>query len=399
VTNQVNETPVYGDAPTIVSVPLFLIGLACLASSISVRAVDPMLPLIADQFTVTLQHVAWLSTAYGLPFAVIQPILGPIADAFGKSLVIKICLALLTASFAVCALMPSFAGLLVARGVSGAVAGGIFPVAIALIGDRVAYEKRQVAISRIVIIAITGQVVGAALSGVIASYAGWRSVFVVTALFVGCIAVASFQRLHGEGEQRHRFSLAAVAADYGFLLTSRRAIVVYGTVLCEGLLMFGVFPFVAPTLLSRGQGGTLTAGLCIASYALGAVIYGFSAKLAIARLGPWRMMAAGGVLVGICYGIIAAPVPWPPMAVLFAFSGFGFYLLHNTIQTLSTELAPKARGAAVALLAASFYIGQGLGPILSGHIAEAGGYSAMFAVSAVLMAALGIISSILVRRS
>jgi predicted MFS family arabinose efflux permease len=238
---------------------------------------------------------------------------------------------------------------------------------------------------------------GAALSGAITFYAGWRGVFALTALFAGGTALASFVRLHGEDEPRHRFTPAAAAADYVFLMTNRRAVVAYGTVFCEGLFMFGVFPFVAPTLLSRGQGGTLTAGLCIASYALGAVIYGLSAKLVIARLGPWRMMAAGGVLVGICYAIIAVPVPWPAMAALFAFSGFGFYLLHNTMQTLSTELAPQARAAAVALLAAFFFIGQGLGPILSGQISGAGGYGAMFVVNAVLMAVLGITSSNLLR--
>ncbi len=399
MTSQADGTPTYGDAPTVVPAPLFLIGLACFASNVSARAADPMLPLIADQFAVTLQQAAWLTTAYGISFALSQPFLGPMADAFGKSLIIKVCLALLAASFMICAVAPGFTSLLVARGVSGVVAGGIFPIAMALVGDRVVYGKRQVALSRLLIAAITGQMIGAALSGAIASYAGWRSVFALTALFSGGIAAASFLRLHGEGEPRRCFSLAAIAADYGFLMTSRRAIVVYGTVVCEGMFMFGVFPFVAPTLLSRGQGGALTAGLCIGAYALGAVIYGLSAKLAVARLGPWRMMAAGGVLIGVCYGVIAAPVPWPAMAALFAFSGFGFYLLHNTMQTESTELAPQARGAAVALLAASLYIGQGLGPILSGYISAAGGYAAMFAVSAALMAALGVISSNLLRRS
>lgn len=380
-------------------VPLFLLGIACFASNLSTRAVDPMLPLIAGQLGVTLHDAAWLATAYGILYALSQPILGPVADAFGKSRVIKVCVALLAASFALCAVAPGFGGLLVARALSGVTAGGIVPVAFALVGDRVPYEKRQLAISRLVIATITGQMGGAALSGAIAAYSGWRTVFALTALLTTGIAAASFLRLRGTDEQRRRFSAAAVAANYAFLMRSRRAIVAYGTVLCEGLFMFGVFPFVAPTLLSRGQGGTLTAGVCIASYALGALIYGLSARIVIARLGQWRMMAAGGVVVGICYGLIAAPVPWPVMATLFAFSGFGFYLLHNTIQTVSTELAPQARGAAVALLAAFYFTGQGLGPILSGQIAAVGGYPLMFAVSAALTAALGIVSSNLLRRS
>jgi predicted MFS family arabinose efflux permease len=379
--------------------PLFVLGLACFAANISVRAVDPMLPVIAGQFSVTLHQAAWLATVYGIPYALSQPILGPLADAFGKSIVIKICLALLALGFAACAVAPSFATLMIARGVSGAVAGGIVPVAFALVGDRVAYDKRQIAISRLVIAVITGQMGGALLSGAIASYAGWRSVFATTTIFAAGIAAAAFSRLHGRDEPRRAFSIAGTAADYGFLLTDWRARIVYGTVLCEGLFMFGVFPFVAPTLLARGQGGTFTAGLCIGSYALGGLIYGLSARHVIAWLGPWRMMAAGGVLVGICYGIIATPVPWLAMAALFALSGFGFYLLHNNLQTLSTELAPQARGAAVALLAAFYFIGQGFGPVLSGGISAVAGYGAMFATSAVLTAALGLTASRLMRRA
>jgi MFS transporter, DHA1 family, inner membrane transport protein len=378
--------------------PLLILGLACFAANISVRAVDPMLPVIAGQFSVTLHQAAWLATVYGLPYALSQPILGPIADAFGKNVVIKICLVLLTAGFAACALAPGFATLMIARGISGAVAGGIVPVVFALVGDRVPYQHRQIAISRLVIAVITGQMGGALLSGALAQYAGWRSVFAMTTLFAGGIAVAALMRLHGRDEMRRTFSVAGAIEDYAFLLNNRRALIVCGTTLFEGLFMFGVFPFVAPTLLARGQGGTLTAGLCIASYALGGLIYGLSARHIIARLGPWRMMAGGGIVVGICYGIIALPVPWLVMAGLFALSGFGFYLLHNTMQTLSTELAPHARGASVALLAAAYFIGQGLGPILSGGISAAFGYGAMFAASAVLTATLGITSSRLLKR-
>lgn len=378
--------------------PLFVLGLACFAANISVRAVDPMLPVIAGRFSVSLHEAAWLATVYGIPYALSQPILGPIADSFGKSSVIKVCLALLALGFAACAAAPGFTALLIARGLSGIMAGGIVPVVFALVGDRVPYSRRQIAISRLVIAVITGQMGGALLSGAIASYAGWRAVFALTTLFAGGIAVAAFFRLRGDVEPRRTLSIATAVENYAFLLRSRHALIVCGTVLCEGLFMFGVFPFVAPTLLARGQGGTLTAGFCIASYALGGLIYGLSARHVIARLGPWRMMAGGGLVVGVCYGIIATPVPWLAMAALFAVSGFGFYLLHNTMQTLSTELAPHARGASVALLAAAYFIGQGLGPVLSGQISAAFGYGTMFAASAILTALLGITASRLVRR-
>ena len=40
-------------------------------------------------------------------------------------------------------------------------------------------------------------------------------------------------------------------------------------------------------------------------------------------------------------------------------AGISFYMLHNSLQTEATELAPSARGSAVALFACGFFIGQG----------------------------------------
>jgi MFS transporter, DHA1 family, inner membrane transport protein len=379
--------------------PLLILGFACFAANISVRATDPMLPLIAGQFNITLHQAAWLATAYGLPYAGLQLVFGPVADALGKAIVIKICVALLALGFALCALAPGFSSLLAARALSGAVAGGIVPVAFALVGDRVPFAERQVAISRLVIAVITGQMGGAALAGALAQFAGWRSVFAVTAALGSVIAVMAFARLKGTDEPRRHFALATAIGTYADLVRSRKALIVYGTVFCEGLFMFGLFPFVAPTLLERGQGSALAAGLCIASYALGGLIYGLTARHVIRALGPWRMMAGGGILAGMCYIIGAAPVPWLAMAALFAISGFGFYLLHNTMQVLSTELSASARGAAVASFAACYFIGQGLGPVLAGQFSAAFGFSALFAASGVLVALLGIVSSRLMRAS
>jgi hypothetical protein len=42
--------------------------------------------------------------------------------------------------------------------------------------------------------------------------------------------------------------------------------------------------------------------------------------------------------------------------------GLSYYMLHNCLQTEATELAPTARGSAVALFACGFFLGQALGP-------------------------------------
>lgn len=85
------------------------------ATALSTRAIDPIIPPIAISLQVEPSQVALLSTAFTLPFACVQPILGPVADAIGKVRMMIICLVVIIAASAVCALATSFEVLLIAR--------------------------------------------------------------------------------------------------------------------------------------------------------------------------------------------------------------------------------------------------------------------------------------------
>ena len=50
------------------------------AASLFVRMTDPMVPLIAADLGVDVQAAALLGTAFALPWAIMQPVLGPLGD-------------------------------------------------------------------------------------------------------------------------------------------------------------------------------------------------------------------------------------------------------------------------------------------------------------------------------
>jgi MFS family permease len=72
--------------------------------------------------------------------------------------------------------------------------------------------------------------------------------------------------------------------------------------------------------------------------------------------------------------------------------GFGFFLMHGTFQAQATELAPTARGSAVALFACSLFSGQALGPIIVGALKVSFGASIALLAMAAGIALLGIIA-------
>jgi predicted MFS family arabinose efflux permease len=60
--------------------------------------------------------------------------------------------------------------------------------------------------------------------------------------------------------------------------------------------------------------------------------------------------------------------------------GLAFYLIHNTVQTRATEVAPDARGSAVALYASAWATGQALGVAAMGLAVSVFGYAPMIAI-------------------
>jgi MFS family permease len=120
--------------------------LVVFASTLFSRVVDPVIPQIAADLSVELATAALLSTAFTLPYALTQPVLGTIADFFGKTRLMTTSLLFVSVTALVCAVATSFSLVFAMRVGAGLVAGGVFPVAMALVGDLVPVHQRQIMI-------------------------------------------------------------------------------------------------------------------------------------------------------------------------------------------------------------------------------------------------------------
>jgi DHA1 family inner membrane transport protein len=372
---------------------------AAFAGSISYRSLDPMLTMVAGDFDISVRQAALLVSAYGLPYALTQPILGPVGDAYSKARLIKICLGVLALSVILAALAPGYSTMMVSRVVAGIVSGGIFPVGLALIGDRTNIEQRQVAASRFLVASIFGQMFGATVSGIIAANFGWRATFWVVAVLTGLSWLVVCRFLDSKSDPTRKLTLRGAIDGYRKVLANRSSLIVFAAVMGEGTFFFCVFPFVGAMLIERGAGGPIAAGVALAGFAVGGVLYGSVVRFMIATLGQWNMMRVGGVMAGLSYVAIAVPMgPWG-IAPLFMIAGFGFYMMHNTMQARATELAPTARGSTFALFSASMFLGQGLGPVFAGQVARIAGFQALFICTGLLVAALGVLAAHFIKRS
>ena len=125
--------------------------------------------------------------------------------------------------------------------------------------------------------------------------------------------------------------------------------------------MFGVLAF-APTFLAQRHGlGTGAAGAAIALFGVGGFLYSRLAKQLLGGLGERGLAGAGGTLGGASLLTLAWAGHWLVVLPACLLAGGGFYILHTTLQTQATQMAPGRRGTAMVWFACLLFIGQSVG--------------------------------------
>lgn len=372
---------------------LVALAAASFMSSATIRVGDPLIPQIADDFGVGVASAAIVSTAFALAYGLCQLIHGPLGDRFGKLRMIVLATALSGFGTASVALAGSLETLGVLRFVSGVTASAIIPLSMAHIGDAVPYERRQATLARFLFGQILGSVFGQIAGGVLGEFLHWRAIFLVLSalFFVAALVIWAEYRSGRTQDRRGEVDLRplALARRYGGLLARPHVRLVLATVFLEAVLFYGGFSFFAAYLNSAHDLDYARSGLVIAFFGVGGLVYAVLARRLLPVMGERGFALAGGGL--LCLSFLLAPVlpPYAGFAGVALLSGLGFYVLHTTLQTNATQMAPEARGSAVAIFASSLFLGTSCGVALGGVLIEAVGYGPVFAGCGIGLAALG----------
>jgi predicted MFS family arabinose efflux permease len=367
-----------------------IIALATFAASLSARALDPVLPHVADDFGVSIATAASFASVFAFTFAIIQPALGAAADLFGKARLMIVCLVLLGFANIFGALSTSFPLLFATRILAGIGSGGVFPVALGLTSDLVGPEKRQVAIGRTLAGSMTGNLLGASFSGVIGDFTGWRGVLAILGLLVIVASVAVAAGFRGAAlTPAPRTNLSTLRHGYRTIFSNPNAIC-YAAVFVEGCCVLGLFPYLASFLFELGEARLSIAGIVIAGFAVGGLFYTLTVSRFLPLLGVKGMMIAGASMVALQLAVIAFGPGWKFQALSLLLMGWGFYMIHGCLQVFASELSVEARATALSLHSFFFFMGQTVGPIAYGFGIQNVGKVPTLLASAVVMVALGI---------
>lgn len=360
----------------------------------SMRLCDPMLVVLGQEFQVTTGEASRVVSAFAVAYGVLQLFYGPLGDRFGKLRVITLAVLACAVFSAITSLATDLAGLVVMRAFMGAAAAGIIPLAMAWLGDQVAYDRRQESLAQLMGYTVSGMMAGLWFGGLAAEHLGWRSAFAVVSALFGVAAFMLWRKLRstpGPAAAPGASSFLAYFANTFQMLRVPRVRQVLVVTAIEGALVFGAMTFI-PTHLHQQYGmSVVLAGSVMMLYGVGGLLYSQLARRWLGWLGGERGLVKTGA-ASIVLGLLT--LAWAHQPVLGMLgclaTGFGFYMLHNTLQVQATQMAPASRGTAVTLFACLLFFGQSSGVLLMATSVDRGWLPAAFSLAAVGVAALGV---------
>lgn len=373
---------------------LRVMGLAGFASMASMRLCDPMLVVLGQEFQVTTGEASRVVSAFAVAYGVLQLFYGPLGDRFGKLRVIFLAVLACAVFSAVTSMASDLTLLVFMRGFMGAAAAGIIPLSMAWIGDQVAYDRRQETLAKLMGYTVSGMMVGLWFGGFAAEHLGWRTAFAMVSALFALAACLLWQKLRNAPAQAAASGASGFVAYFANtlqMLRVARVRQVLAVTAIEGALVFGAMAFIPTHLHQQFDMGVVLAGSVMMLYGVGGLLYSQLARRWLVWLGGERGLVKTGA-VSIVSGLLTLAWAQQPVLGMLAClaTGFGFYMLHNTLQVQATQMAPASRGTAVTLFACLLFFGQSSGVVLMAESVDRGWLSAAFSLAAAGVAMLGV---------
>ena len=168
----------------------------------------PSLPSIAEGFHITVDQVSLVLSTYLLTGVALSPIVGKLADLYGKKKMMSIVMLIYAAAVSVTGFSPNFTFMVISRAVQG-VGLTIMPLGMAMVREE--FPRKMVPKAQALISGMFG--VGFAISlplgSFISNYYGWRMTYHTAIPFIVALAILTLWKV-----KESRYRRPDVKVDY-----------------------------------------------------------------------------------------------------------------------------------------------------------------------------------------
>jgi len=356
-----------------------------LAVVMGVSSVAPAFPRMIRELGLETQEVGYLITIFTLPGMVLTPVLGILADRYGRKRVLVpslVCFALFGAA---CGFAPDFGTLLALRFMQGVGAAALGALNITILSDIFQGKERIAALGYNAGVLSLGTSAYPAVGGALAML-GWRYPFFLPVVILPLALAVLFKLESPAPDNNSKFKEYMGRALK--LALSRKALGLFGATLITFVILYGLLITYLPIYLAGRFGAEPWAiGVVLSSASFTTALMASQLSRAASLMSTKAMVMTAFTL----YAVSAATLPLMPGLWLTIIPacvfGLGQGLNIPSIQGMMAELAPmELRGAFMALNGMVLRVGQTLGPVVMGMAFTLGGLPAVFTVTVILAA-------------
>lgn len=343
--------------------------------------VTPIVPEILAAFDAPVSLAGPLVAAASAPGIAMAPLIGVLADRFGRRTVLVPCLVLFGVAGGSCALAPNIWVLIGLRFLYGIGGAGLINLVVVIIGDHWSGTNRARIIGWNSAVLTVSIAVLPPIGGLLTDLGDWRVPFALYPLAL-VTAVLAYRRL-APGPRLDitiREQLADVRPFLGQSIVKRSiggGVVIF-------VLIFGLLLTVLPVYAELAFGlGATARGVLLGLPAVTSTIAALLVGRLTGRFGRRPLLIAGcGFFAVSLAAVAAAPTVALLVAAVLTF-GLGEGLLIPVLQDIAAGIAPSSsRGAVVAVWVGSARFGQTIGPLVASGGLGAFGAEATFVAGA-----------------
>ena len=348
-----------------------------LMSVLGVASITPAFPKIENELNISEQEVGLLITVFTLPGVILTPILGVLADRYGRKQILIPSLILFAIAGTSCFFTRHFDLLLVFRLLQGIGAASLGSLNVTLIGDFFNGRDRASAMGYNASVLSIGTASYPAIGGALATI-GWYFPFLLPSLAVP-IALIALYSLKSPKPANNQ-NLKEYLSKAWKAVIDKRVIGIFIASIFTFIILYGSYLTFFPFLLDSDYSASpLIIGLLMSTMSL-------TTAITSSQLGSLSVKYSQKVLLKIAFIIYALSmilIPLIPhlwlMIIPLIFFGIAQGLNIPSLQTMLTNLAPaENRAAFMSLNGMVLRLGQTIGPLIMGFVFVLSGMTGVF---------------------
>lgn len=369
-----------------------------------------ILPVFArrlGEFGSGVEALGLMTMSFALAQLLAAPLMGTLADRYGRRPLILLSLAAFAAANIGFLLVSSTTGFIIIRVLEGALTAGLFPAAMGIVADVVPEDERARWVGIVMGSYGAGLIFGPVVGGVLYDGWGFAAPFITSAImaviaFTAAVVLVPETRTP---EQRWREKLrgrrepASVESE-SFWASLPRPLYVFGTLLVLDFVGVFVFAFVEPQMVfyfyDELDWTTIQFGVVVGAYGLAMVFGQLVLGRSSDRFGRKPLIVLGLLLSTFLYAGLLWITAYPLMLLVAAVAGLGSALTSPALSSYYLDITDKMHRARIlGVKESSASLGGVLGPLLLVAVSAAMTAQGIFILAGIVLLSAVILALVL----